>query len=483
LSEETLIRFEKLDDFRWQIPKTGGMRVPGIIYADERMMTHIRTDKSPQQVANVAHLPGIVKYSLAMPDIHWGYGFPIGGVAATDVEGGVISPGGVGYDINCGCRLIATNLHLDEVRPRIRELVGALFRSIPSGVGSTGSLKLSKPEEKKMLQVGARWAIEHGYGIQEDLDSTEEGGFMAGANPDVVSQRAYERGKDQLGTLGSGNHFLEVGYVDEVYEPEIAESMGLFLNQATVIIHSGSRGFGYQICDDFLAIMTREYSKLGIELPDKQLACAYIDSALGREYLSGMACAVNYAYTNREVLTHWTRETFERVFGVGPKQLGMRLVYDLGHNVARREKHVVNGKQMELCVHRKGAARAFPKGDERVPVQYRNVGQPVLIPGDMGTHSYLLVGTERALEETFGSTCHGAGRLMSRKQAMRDAKGRSVAKELEDKGIFVMSASRATLAEEMPEAYKDVSNVVDVVHKAGISRKVARTAPIGVIKG
>jgi len=483
LSDEAGIRFEKLDDYRWMIPKTGRMRVPGIIYADEKMMAHIRSDKSPQQVANVAHLPGIVKYSLAMPDIHWGYGFPIGGVAATEVDGGVISPGGVGYDINCGCRLIATNLHVDEVRPRIRELVAALFRNVPSGVGSTGSIKLSRAEEKKMLQIGARWAVENGYGLKEDLESTEEGGFMAGANTEVVSQRAYERGKDQLGTLGSGNHFLEVGYVDEIYEPDIAESMGLFLNQATVIIHSGSRGFGYQICDDFLHVMTREYTKLGIELPDKQLACAYIDSPLGREYLGAMACAVNYAYTNREVLTHWTRETFEQVFRTGPGKLGMRLVYDLGHNVARREKHVVNGKEIEVCVHRKGAARAFPKGDERVPQQYRNIGQPVLIPGDMGTHSYLLIGTEKALQDTFGSTCHGAGRLMSRRQAMRDAKGRSIVKDLEDKGIVVMSASRATLAEEMPEAYKDVTNVVDVVHKAGISRKVARTAPIGVIKG
>jgi len=483
LSEETAIKFEKLDDFRWMIPKTGGMRVPGIIYADEKMMQVIRSDKSPQQVANVAHLPGIVKYSLAMPDIHWGYGFPIGGVAATRIDGGVVSPGGVGYDINCGCRLISIDLNVDEVRPHIKELVSALFRNVPSGVGSTSSIKLSKAEEKKMLQIGARWAIEHGYGLKEDLDSIEEGGFMAGANPELVSKRAYERGKDQLGTLGSGNHFLEVGYIDEIYDSDVAESMGLFLNQATVIIHSGSRGFGYQICDDFLHVMTSEYTRVGIDLPDRQLACAYIESQLGRDYLGAMACAVNYAYANREVLTHWTRETFERFFKAGPNKLGMRLVYDLGHNVARREKHTVDGKEIEVCVHRKGAARAFPRGDERVPLQYRNIGQPVLIPGDMGRHSYLLVGTERALRDTFGSTCHGAGRLKSRKQAMRDSRGRSIAKDLEEKGIFVLSAGRATLAEEAPEAYKDVTDVVEIVHEAGISRKVARTTPIGVIKG
>ncbi len=483
MAEERKVTFEKLDDYRWMIPKTGAMRVPGIIYADEKMMTHIRVDKSPQQVANVAHLPGIVKNSLAMPDIHWGYGFPIGGVAATEVDGGVISPGGVGYDINCGVRLVTTNLELDDVRPRIKELVTALFRNIPSGVGSKGKLKLSKKDERRVLLEGSRWAVQNGYGLPEDLEATEETGFMAGANPEVISERAYNRGREQLGTLGSGNHFLEVGYVEEIFDPQIAEALGLSLNQVTVIIHSGSRGFGYQVCDDFLHVMTREYTTLGVELPDKQLACAYINSDRGREYLSAMACAVNYAYTNRQVLLHWTRETFERFFGAGPRALGMELVYDLGHNVARREKHIVDGKTMALCVHRKGAARAFPPGDERVPQKYREVGQPVLIPGDMGTCSYLLVGTSRAMDETFGSTCHGAGRMMSRKQAMRSAKGRSIARDLEAKGITVMSASRATLAEEMPEAYKDVSDVVRVVDRAGISKKVARMAPIGVVKG
>jgi tRNA-splicing ligase RtcB len=483
LAGERKLTFEKLDEHRWMIPKTGAMRVPGIIYADEKMMTQIRADKSPQQVANVAHLPGIVKNSLAMPDIHWGYGFPIGGVAATEVDEGVISPGGVGYDINCGVRLVTTNMELSDVRPRIKELVTALFRTIPSGVGSKGKLKLSKKEERKVLLEGSRWAVQNGYGLPEDLEATEESGFMAGANPEVISERAYNRGREQLGTLGSGNHFLEVGYVEEIFEPQIAETLGLSLNQVTVIIHSGSRGFGYQVCDDFLHVMTREYDKLGVELPDKQLACAYINSNRGREYLGGMACAVNYAYTNRQVLLHWTRETFERFFGVGPRALGMQLVYDLGHNVARIEKHTVDGKKMTVCVHRKGAARAFPPGDERVPERYREVGQPVLIPGDMGTCSYLLVGTPKAMEETFGSTCHGAGRAMSRKQAMRNAKGRSVARDLEAKGITVMSASRATLAEEMPEAYKDVSDVVGVVHRAGISKKVARMAPIGVVKG
>lgn len=483
MSDREKIHLEKIDNYRWRIPRAGKMRVDGLIYADEGLLGEIHEDESLKQVANVAHLPGIQKYSLAMPDIHWGYGFPIGGVAAFDWQEGVISPGGVGYDINCGTRLLATNLSTQNLRDKIKNLVNALFQNIPSGVGSKGTLRLSAQELRQVLKEGSAWAVKNGYGRPEDLDCTEDRGCMAGADPGVVSERAMDRGRPQLGTLGSGNHFLEVGFVDEVYNPEVARVLGLRKDQVTVLIHSGSRGLGYQVCDDFLKKMGERVRQLGLELPDRQLACDFIQSSTGQDYFSGMACAANYAWTNRQMLMHWTREVFERVLQMGPKELGMHLVYDICHNIAKREFHIIDGERREVCVHRKGATRAFPPGHPALPEVYRKIGQPVLIPGDMGRYSYVLVGTERAMEETFGSTCHGAGRVQSRTQAKKASKGRDLHRELEDRGIYVMAASRATLVEEAPEAYKDVSQVVEVVHQAGISSKVARLRPWGVVKG
>jgi len=459
------------------------MRVPGIIYSSEAMMGGIGSDESPKQVANVACLPGIVSYSLAMPDMHWGYGFPIGGVAAFDLEEGVISPGGVGYDINCGCRLLTTRLHYDDVRDRIRDLVTALFRDIPTGVGSKGTMKLSLAEEKKVLLEGARWAVRQGYGTEEDLLSTEDGGMIGGADPERVSPRALERGREQLGTLGSGNHFLEIEVVEEIFDPPAAAAFGLEAGQVAVMIHSGSRGFGYQVCDDFLARMVKNIPRLDFYLPDRQLACAPFRSREGQEYFSAMACAANYAWTNRQMLMHGTRETFGRTLGLSPRELGMRLLYDVCHNIAKVEEFVVAGEKKKLCVHRKGATRAFPPGHGALPDRFQATGQPVLIPGDMGTGSYVLAGTEKAYRETFGSTCHGAGRVMSRTQAMKSSRGRPVSREMADRGVIVMAAGRGTLHEEIPEAYKNIDDVVDVVHRAGLSRKVARLRSVGCIKG
>ncbi|MEN6320860.1 MAG: RtcB family protein [Syntrophaceae bacterium] len=480
---ETTSGLKKMDDCRWMVPQSGGMKVPGIIYSSERLIREMGADESPKQVANVAHLPGIVKYSLAMPDMHWGYGFPIGGVAAFDLTKGIISPGGVGYDINCGCRLITTRLEHDDIKNRVKELISALFNDIPTGVGSKGVLKLSAKEEKKVLIEGAQWAVDHGYGTREDLETTEDRGAMEGADPEMVSARAIERGREQLGTLGSGNHFLEIEVVEEIYDKDAASAFGLEMGQIAILIHSGSRGLGYQVCDDYLARMVKHVNELGVSLPDRQLACAYLDSPRGKEYLAAMACAANYAWTNRQMLMHWTRETFERTLKKGPRELGMRLLYDVCHNIAKIETFIVDGKEMKLCVHRKGATRAFPPGHSALPERYSNVGQPVLIPGDMGTGSYVLAGTEKAFTETFGSTCHGAGRVMSRTQATKASRGRSIAREMADKGIFIMATGKGTLHEEMPEAYKDLDQVVEVVHKAGISKKVAKLRALGCIKG
>jgi len=477
------IRLEKLDDYRWLIPRTGGMRVPGMIYSSEKMLRHISLDQSPKQVANVAHLPGIVKYSLAMPDMHWGYGFPIGGVAAFDAEEGIISPGGVGYDINCGCRLVSTALQVNDVKGHMGGLVDALFNQIPTGVGSRGKIRLSVADEKKVCLEGAKWAVKNGLGAAEDIEHTEEGGMLAGADPSAVSERAYERGRDQLGTLGSGNHFLEVGLVDRVFDSSMATAFGLHEGQVTVLIHSGSRGFGYQVCDDFLYKLTRHVKSLSLDLPDRQLACAYLNSSEGEAYFSAMACAANYAWANRQALMHLSREVFEGYLGMAPRDLQMRLVYDVAHNIAKKEEHLVDGVKRTLCVHRKGATRAFPAGHDEVPHAYRSVGQPILIPGDMGRSSYVMAGTERAMEETFGSCCHGAGRLLSRHAAVKKAKGRAIYREMEDKGIIVRAHGRSTLAEEMPEAYKDISDVIDVVENAGIAKKVVRLRPLGLIKG
>ncbi len=473
------IPLNKIDECRWEIPKSykSGMRVPGLIFASEDMVVGARramplqNDQALEQVANVAHLPGIVKYSLAMPDIHWGYGFPIGGVAATDPdEGGVISPGGVGYDINCGVRLIRTNLKEAEVKPRLRELIGALFNTIPCGVGQSGDIRVNKQELKKLVTQGARWAVGRGLGGEDDLDHTEANGVLEDADPCAVSERAYERGADQLGTLGSGNHFLEVQVVDKIFDSDSARQFDLEENQVTVMIHSGSRGFGYQVCEDSLEAARRALTKYKISVPDIQLACAPVNSPEGRQYLAAMRAAANYAWNNRQCLLALTRSLFEKFFRMSPRDLGMDLIYDVAHNIAKFERFKIEGKEKLLCVHRKGATRAF-------------TGEPVIIPGDMGRNSYLLTGTRQAMEETFGTSCHGAGRAMSRTAALKAARGRSIEKELEEKGIIVMGRGHKGVAEEQPAAYKDVNDVVDVVHRSGIARRVVRMRPLGVIKG
>jgi tRNA-splicing ligase RtcB len=418
-----------------------------------------------------------------MPDMHWGYGFPIGGVAAFDLNEGVVSPGGVGYDINCGCRLLVTKLHLEDVSGRLKELVSALFQEIPSGVGAKGAWKLSAREEKKVLQQGAKWAVDQGYGVPDDLEATEDGGMMGNANPEKLSVRALERGREQLGTLGSGNHFLEIEVVEEIFDGGAADVFGLEKGQVAVMIHSGSRGLGYQVCDDYLAEIVRHMNETGLALPDRQLACAYLNSQQGEDYLAAMACAANYAWANRQMLMHETREIFARVLGKSPREVGMRLVYDVCHNIAKIEKFPLAGRDVSLCVHRKGATRAFPPGHPALPEKYRRVGQPVLIPGDMGRGSYVMVGTDRAFQETFGSACHGAGRVLSRSQAAKTSKGRSIAKEMSDRGVIVMASSKGTLMEELPEAYKNLDQVVDVMHRAGLARKVAKLKAIGCIKG
>ena len=480
------IPVEKMDAYRWRIPRSymDGMRVDGFVYADEELMKTIKNDQSLQQVANVAHLPGILKGSLAMPDIHWGYGFPIGGVAATDPEdNGVISPGGVGYDINCGVRVLRTNLKADDIRKDLKALIAAIFAKIPCGVGEEGTIRLSPAEEREVLSAGAKWATENGYGWPQDLEFTQEQGRLRNANPDVVSQRAFTRGKRQLGTLGSGNHFLEVQRVDKIYDVEAAQVMGLQEGQVTIMIHSGSRGLGHQVCGDFLKGWGNVMQKYGIQLPDRQLVCAPVNSKEGQEYMSAMACAANYAWANRQCLMHWTREVFQDFFRMSARELGLQLIYDVAHNIARIEEHEVDGVKRKLCVHRKGATRAFAPGHPEVPKKYSSIGQPVLVPGDMGTASYILVGTQKAMDETFGSACHGAGRVMSRRAAIRASKGRPLQRELEDRGIFVKARGRETLKEEAPEAYKDVNNVVNVAHEAGISRRAARMRPLAVMKG
>lgn len=474
---------ERISDFVWEIPRAGGMRVPARIYSTREMLEDIQSDNAPQQAVNVAHMPGIVRASFAMPDMHWGYGFPIGGVAAFDMDEGVISPGGVGYDINCGVRLMASKLKRDDVQDRVPAIVDHLFMRVPTGVGSSGALKVSINELRTVAREGAKWAVSQGYGSEADLDYIEERGRIADADPDDVSERAMQRGQAQIGTLGSGNHFLEFGYVAEIYDEEAARTMGLELGTITVIIHSGSRGFGYQVCDDYLSVMDRAMTKYNIELPDRQLACTPIRSEEGQRYLRAMRCAVNYAFANRQVMAHNTRLAFEEALGMAPSEIGLRTVYEVAHNIAKVEKHGVNGDTRRVCVHRKGATRAFGPGSDAIPTRYRKIGQPVLIPGDMGRYSYVLTGTDGAMEQTFGSTCHGAGRAMSRRQAKKTASGRNIYKELADRGIIVRSDSTRTMKEEISEAYKDVRNVVDACEGAGISRTVAQLRPMGAIKG
>ena len=477
-------RLERIDELRWRVPRIGPMLTDGLVFADDELIPHIEHDKSLQQVANVACLPGIQGPSIAMPDIHWGYGFPIGGVAAFDLEEGVISPGGVGYDINCGVRLLRSDIKVQELRPRLSKLMDGLYRNVPSGVGGSRSdLKLSPKQVTRVLVAGAGWAVENGYGWAQDLERIEAAGAIEGADPDYVSQRATERGRAQVGTLGSGNHFIEIGYVSEIYDEQAAATLGLERDAITAFIHSGSRGLGYQVCDDYLKTMLRAAEKYGIVLQDRQLCCAPLGSDEASRYLGAMRSAANYAFCNRQMMGHKVRETFERVLGESADRLGLRLVYDVAHNIAKIETHRINGAEKKVCVHRKGATRAFPPGHPEVPAAYRDVGQPIFIPGDMGRYSYVLVGTEGAFNETFGSTCHGAGRMMSRKQAKRTAKGRAIVREMEDLGILIRAASRATVDEEISEAYKDVKEVVQVVHRAGIGKMVAQLKPVGVLKG
>lgn len=479
-------KLRQIDPWRWEIPVThqDGMRVPGLIYADSELMEQIEQDQSLDQVANVATLPGIVGYSMAMPDIHRGYGFPIGGVAATDpAEGGVISPGGVGFDINCGVRLLATGLEAGQVRQEMHRLLTALFTAVPAGVGRQSDFKLSLREQDKILREGSTWVVGRGWGRESDLENTEERGCLAGADPALVGKRAKERGRSQLGTLGSGNHFLEIQYVDEILDPGLAQSFGIEKDQVTVMIHCGSRGLGHQVCSDYLKTVGAASRKYGYVLPDRQLACAPAESPEGQAYFAAMACAANYAWANRQVIMDRVRKVFEKTLGKKAGELKMNLIYDVAHNIAKFERHRVNGEEKSLCVHRKGATRAFPPGHPELPDRYRTTGQPVLIPGDMGTCSYLLAGTEGAMEQTWGSTCHGAGRVMSRTAARKTLQGRALVAEMKSRGIEVMAHSMASLAEEAPQAYKDVSRVVEVVHRAGISRPVARLRPLGVIKG
>lgn len=479
------IILNKIHDYLYEIPRSGNMLVPARIYISEKMIDNsLYRDEALKQVINVAHLPGIQKYSLAMPDIHWGYGFPIGGVAATDINNGVISPGGVGYDINCGIRIATTSLKLTDVKNKIEKLISTLFEAIPTGVGAHGAIKkLTKKELNNLTTKGSKWAVENGFGNENDLLHTEENGCLQNANPDAVSERAIERGLDQLGTLGSGNHFLEIDVVDKIYDEKTAEVFGLFENQIVVMIHTGSRGFGYQICDDYLKLLIKNEKKFGFSLPDRQLTCAPIKSVEGRNYFSAMNCAANFAWNNRQIIMDIVRKNFIKMFSISHASIDFRLLYDISHNIAKIEKHEIDGKIQTLCVHRKGATRAFSSDNEFIPPKFNDVGQPVLIPGDMGRHSFICCGSKNAMTETFGSSCHGAGRLQSRNQALKEAKGRNLIKELKDIGILILSNQKSTIAEEMPSAYKDVSDVVEVMHNAGISPKVARLKPIGVIKG
>jgi tRNA-splicing ligase RtcB len=479
-------KLNKIDDYRWEIPITykQGMRVPGMIYADEKMLETIKNDQSLEQVANVAFLPGIVGHSLAMPDIHWGYGFPIGGVAATRVSDGVVSPGGVGYDINCGVRLLRTKLSEEEVRPKIRELVNHLFHNVPSGLGSEGKIKIKDKEMNEVMTQGAHWTVKRGLGFPRDLEVTEETGRMKNADPAKISERARQRGTPQSGTLGSGNHFIEIQVVKEIYDKDAAGILGIEeTGQVLLLIHTGSRGFGHQVCEDFLKVMIEAVRKYNISLPDRQLVCAPVESKEGKDYLAAMACAANYAWANRQCIAHWARESFVAVFGKNLDKIGLEQIYDVAHNIAKIEEYTIDDKKLKLCVHRKGATRAFPPGHPDIPQQYQSIGQPVLIPGDMGRRSYIALGTEKAMKESFGSTCHGAGRVQSRGAAKRSLKGINIAKELESRGIIVKAASMGSLAEEASEAYKDVTQVVEVTHQAGISRKIAMAEPIGTIKG
>jgi tRNA-splicing ligase RtcB len=476
------LQTEALDAFRHRIARdeTRGMRTDVVVYASVAMLAQISQDLALEQAVNVATLPGIVGPSLAMPDIHQGYGFPIGGVAATDWDHGVVSPGGVGFDINCGVRGAATSLTESEVRPKLRELVDQVFRDVPCGAGADGPLRVSGKQLDEVLEKGARWAVENGYGMERDLEYCEAAGCLAEADPAAVSARAKERGLPQLATLGSGNHFLEIQYVEKIHDSKAARVMGLAEGQVVVLMHCGSRGLGHQVCTDYLGQMGPAMKRYGIWIPDRQLACVPIQSPEGQAYLGAMRAAANFAWANRQAMLHFVRGAFEKTFG---RSVRIGLIYDVCHNIAKRERHTVEGRKVDVLVHRKGATRAFPPGHRDLPQAYRAIGQPVLIPGSMGTASWILTGAQGAMRETFGSVCHGAGRLLSRTAARKGRDARQVRSQLEEAGIVVRSESRDGILEEVPEAYKDVDEVIEVVHQAGLARKVARLRPMGVIKG
>jgi tRNA-splicing ligase RtcB (3'-phosphate/5'-hydroxy nucleic acid ligase) len=485
---------QKLDEYRFEIASSYQteamrrlgvkMRVPGLVCTNSDMLRAIMADDSPDQVANVATLPGIIGRSIAMPDIHHGYGFPIGGVAAFDASDGVISPGGVGYDINCGVRLIRSTLTLADIKSNVPRLIDAMFANVPSGVGSEGRVKLSLKEIDTVLEQGARWAVHSGYGWAEDLNAIEEGGCLDGGDPSVVSDNAKKRGAPQIGSLGAGNHFLVLQHVEAIYDPVAARAFGITeIGQIMVMVHTGSRGCGHQICTDFLDVMQRANRKYGIPLVDRELACAPASSPEAQAYFAAMKCGANYAYANRQMITHWIRQSFEQVLGQPAERLGLHLVYDIAHNMAKLEEHEFEGKRRWMYVHRKGATRSFGPGHRDVPEKYRAVGQPVLIPGDMGSASYLLVGTERAMQETFGSSCHGAGRRLSRHAAMKAHPVDQVLGKLANLGVYIRAASKKGISEEAPGAYKNIDEVVEISHHSGVTRKVARMKPLGVVKG
>ena len=477
--------FKKLRPYLFEVPKSfrDDMLVPARFYADRELLAAIRTDKSLNQLVNTTTMPGIVNYALAMPDIHQGYGFPIGGVVATALPDGVISPGGVGYDINCGVRLLGTHLDKEELIPFVGDLATALFSNCPSGVGKGGSIKMRRGEVEQLVEEGAQWAIKRGYARDEDLIRTEEGGRIEGADASKISPRAIKRGAGQVGTLGAGNHFIEVDVVDKVFDSQAADRMGISPGKVVVQIHCGSRGFGHQVCSDYVRDFQKAVHRYGIQLPDRELVCAPLSSPEGQDYLAAMKAAANYAFANRQVLTFHVRRTFEQVLAGKVSNHDVYQIYDIAHNMAKIEEHRVNGEQKKVCVHRKGATRAFGPGSPVLPEIYRDIGQPVLVPGSMGTASWVLLGTQGSMDQTFGSTCHGAGRTMSRTKAKRQVWGADLKVQLEQAGITVRAGSMPGLAEEAPIAYKDVDRVVDVVEGAGIAKKVARIVPIAVIKG
>ncbi len=481
------VPLEKIDDYSWRIPMEAkpGMRVPGMVFADETLLQKMKTDRTLTQCMNVAHLPGILKYSITLPDGHEGYGFPIGGVAVTDFEDGALSPGGVGYDINCGVRLLTTNLNENQIKPKLSDLTDRIFRSVPCGLGSRRKdFRVSDRELDMLVREGVPRIVEQGMGRVEDADHCEEQGCMKTANPEKVSQTAKKRGRSQVGTLGSGNHFLEIQRVDRIVDVKVAKIFGIDrVGQVTVMIHCGSRGFGHQVCSDYLRVMEGAVRRYGISLPDRELACAPGNTREAEDYFQAMSCAINYAFINRQVITHSVRESFRQVFNQPSEEFGLDLVYDVAHNIAKIEEHVVSGNRRKVWIHRKGATRAFPRGHPDVPVDYRDYGQPVIIPGSMGSNSWVLVGTEKAMEVSFGSTAHGAGRMMSRSAARRRFRGNEIRKTLGRRGIIVRAASPIVLAEEADSAYKDVNKVVEVSDRLGIATRVAKLSPMAVIKG